>query len=60
VNKEVLRIVAELGKLALAITMVRSYVAATPQLRSDIRFYLPEYRKRVLGHEGKKADLSIQ
>ena len=45
VNKEVLRIVAELGKLALAITMARSYVAATPQLRSDIRFRLPEYRE---------------
>src|SRR5271156_3653968 len=37
---EVLQIVAELGKLALA----GSYVAATPRLRSDIRLYLPEYR----------------
>ena len=45
-NTEVLRIVVELGKLALAITLAGSYVAATPRLRSDIRLYLSEYRER--------------
>lgn len=58
-NTEVLRIVVELGKLALAIMLARSYVAATPLLRSDIRLYLPEYRERrkqVTGYESEEAD----
>ena len=46
VDEEVLQIVTELGRLALAITLAGSYVAATPRLRSDIRLYLPEYRER--------------
>jgi hypothetical protein len=60
-HTEVLQIVAELGKLALAIalaiTLAGSYVAATPRLRSDIRLYLLEYRERrkqLLGMKAKK------
>ena len=45
-NTEVLQIVAELGKFALAITLAGSYVAAIPQLRSDVSLLLPEYRER--------------
>jgi hypothetical protein len=55
VNTEVLQIVAELGKLALAITLAGSYIAATPRLRSDIRSYLPEYRERRTQLLGMKA-----
>ena len=54
---EVLQIVEELGKLALAITLAGSYVAAKPRLRLDIRSYLPEYRERrqqLLGIKAKK------
>jgi tetratricopeptide (TPR) repeat protein len=57
VDAEVLQIVAELGKLALAITLAGSYVAATPRLRSDIRLYLLEYRERrkqLLSMKAKK------
>jgi hypothetical protein len=46
VNKEVLQIISEPGKLALAITLAGSYIAATPRLRSDIHLYLSEYHKR--------------
>lgn len=56
-NTEVLQIVSELGKLALAITLAGSYIAATPQLRSDIRLYLLEYRERrkhLLSTKAKK------
>jgi hypothetical protein len=45
-EKDVLLIIQELGYLALAITLVGSYVAAIPPLRSDIRLYLTEYRER--------------
>ena len=45
-NTKVLQIVAELGKLALAITLAGSYVAAIPRLRSDVRLFPPEYRER--------------
>ena len=57
VDAEVLQIVAELGRLALAITLAGSYVAATPRLRSDIRLYLLEYRdrrKQLLSMKAKK------
>jgi hypothetical protein len=56
-NKEVLQIVSELGKLALTITLAGSYIAATPRLRSDIRLYLLEYRERrkhLLSTKAKK------
>jgi len=33
------------GKLALAIALAGSYVAAIPRLRPDIRLYLLEYRE---------------
>jgi tetratricopeptide (TPR) repeat protein len=46
IAEEVSVITEELGKLALAITLAGSYVAATPRLRSDVRLYLPEYRAR--------------
>ena len=46
VETEVLRIVEELGRLALAIAPAGSYVAATLRLRSVIRLCLPEYRER--------------
>jgi tetratricopeptide (TPR) repeat protein len=55
IETEVLEIVAELGKLALAITLGGSYVAATPRLRSDIRLYRPEYRERRKQLLGIKA-----
>ena len=54
---EVLRIVEELGRLALAITLAGSYVAATHRLKSDISLYLPEYRERrkqILGMKARK------
>ena len=41
---EIVQTVTELWKLALAITLAGSYVAATPRLWLDIRLYLPEYR----------------
>ena len=43
---EVALIVEELGRLALAITLAGAHVAATPRLSSDIRRYLPKYRKQ--------------
>jgi tetratricopeptide (TPR) repeat protein len=43
---EVLKIVKELGYLALAITLAGSYVATTPHLSSNLRQYLREYRER--------------
>jgi tetratricopeptide (TPR) repeat protein len=55
VETEVLQIVEELGRLALAITLAGSYVAATPRLRSDIHLYLPEYRERRKQLLGMKA-----
>ncbi|KAI4219521.1 MAG: hypothetical protein L6R36_008266 [Xanthoria steineri] len=39
-------IVKELGYLALAITLAGLYVSVTPRLSSNIRGYLPEYRRR--------------
>jgi Myb-like DNA-binding domain len=47
---------AELGKLALTITLAGSYVAATLRLKSDIRLYRPEYyerRKQLLGMKAR-------
>lgn len=40
------QIVKELGYLALAITLAGSYISVTPRLSSNIRGYLPEYRRR--------------
>jgi hypothetical protein len=57
VDTEVLQIVAELGKLALATTLAGSCVATIPRLRSDILLYVPEYRdrrKQLLGMKAKK------
>ncbi|KAL9607188.1 MAG: hypothetical protein Q9167_007873, partial [Letrouitia subvulpina] len=45
-EREIRRIVEELGYLALAITLAGSYVSVTPRLSSDIGKYLPEYRQR--------------
>jgi hypothetical protein len=45
IEKEILTIADELGYLALAIMLARSYVAATPRLASNIRLYLAEYRE---------------
>jgi tetratricopeptide (TPR) repeat protein len=44
--EEILKIVKELGYLALAVTLAGSYVATRPRLSSDLRQYLPEYRER--------------
>jgi tetratricopeptide (TPR) repeat protein len=43
---EVELIVKELGYLALAITLAGSYVSMTPRLSSDLKQFLPEYRRR--------------
>ena len=43
---EIGQIVKELGYLALAITLAGLYVSVTPRLSSNIRGYLPEYRRR--------------
>jgi hypothetical protein len=45
-TSDISKIVEELGYLALAITLAGSYVSVTPRLSSDIKTYLPEYRKR--------------
>ena len=46
IRKEVNGVVRELGYLALAITLAGSSVLVTVRLSSDIRRYLPKYRKR--------------
>ena len=46
VKYEVKAIVKELGYLALAVTLAATYVGRTPRLRSDIKTYLPEYKRR--------------
>lgn len=56
---EIDRIVAELGFLALAVTLAGSYVAATPRMRSNIREYLPEYRQRRKALLGRKAKQQV-
>lgn len=43
---EVRAITKELGHLALAVTLAATYVGSTPRLQSDIKAYLPEYRRR--------------
>ena len=45
-TREIEMIVRELGHLALAITLVGSYISVTPLLSSDTKIYLPEYRIR--------------
>ncbi|KAJ9661940.1 hypothetical protein H2198_001692 [Neophaeococcomyces mojaviensis] len=45
-EEQITAIVQELGRLALAVTLAGSYVAATPRLRADLTRYLPEYRER--------------
>ena len=45
-GREVELIVKELGHLALAITLAGSYVSVTPRLSSDLKRFLPEYRRR--------------
>ncbi|KAI7194846.1 hypothetical protein KC316_g4698, partial [Hortaea werneckii] len=52
-------IVAELGYLALAVTLAGAYVAATPRYRSNITEYLPEYRRRRKALLGRKAKRQI-
>jgi len=50
-NTEVLRIVVELDKLTLTITLAASYITTTPRLRSDLRlylFYAPDMTTRYL------------
>ena len=54
IKEEIIKIVQELGHLALAITLAGSYVATTPRIASDIGLYLPEYhihRKRLLSRK---------
>ena len=53
-TQEIIKIVEELGCLALAVTIAGSYIAATPRLASKIELYLPEYhkhRKRLLSRK---------
>jgi len=57
VETEMLKIVEEFGRLALAIALAGSYVAATPRLRSAIHLYLPEYRERQKQLLGVKASV---
>lgn len=45
-EREVVKIVDELGRLALAISLAGAYIAATPRLKNDIYKYLPEYKER--------------
>ena len=45
-TEETGRIVKELGYLALAIILAGSYVSMTPRLKSDVKRYLPEYKRR--------------
>ncbi|KAI9773490.1 MAG: Kinesin light chain 3, partial [Geoglossum umbratile] len=46
VEDEIKAIVKELGHLALAVTLAATYVGRTPRLQSNIKAYLPEYRRR--------------
>ncbi|KAH0562801.1 hypothetical protein GP486_002573 [Trichoglossum hirsutum] len=46
VEDEIRAIVKELGHLALAVTLAATYVGRTPRLQSNIKAYLPEYRRR--------------
>ncbi|KAF2011166.1 hypothetical protein BU24DRAFT_466895 [Aaosphaeria arxii CBS 175.79] len=46
IRNEVIAIVHELGYLALAVTLAASYIGSTPRLRSNIKTYLPDYRRR--------------
>jgi tetratricopeptide (TPR) repeat protein len=46
VKDEIKAIVKELGYLALAVTLAATYVGRTPRLQSNIKAYLPEYRRR--------------
>lgn len=45
-TEEIGRIVKDLGYLALAVTLAGSYVSMTPRLKSDVKRYLPEYKRR--------------
>jgi len=57
VETEELKIVEELGRLALAIALAGSYVVAMPWLRLAIRLYLSEYRERQKQLLGMKASV---
>jgi hypothetical protein len=46
VEDEIKAIIKELGYLALAVTLTATYVGRTPRLQSNIKAYLPEYRRR--------------
>ncbi|PVH90155.1 hypothetical protein DM02DRAFT_79756, partial [Periconia macrospinosa] len=46
IHEEVKEIVKELGCLALAVTLAGAYVGTTPRLQTNIKAYLPEYRRR--------------
>jgi nucleoside phosphorylase/tetratricopeptide (TPR) repeat protein len=46
IEDEIKAIVKELGHLALAVTLAATYVGRTPRLQSNIKIYLPEYRRR--------------
>lgn len=45
-TEEIGRIVKDLGYLALAVTLAGSYMSMTPRLKSDVKRYLPEYKRR--------------
>ncbi|KAI9770550.1 MAG: hypothetical protein M1840_003140 [Geoglossum simile] len=55
-EKEVERIVKELGCLALAVNLAGTYVSRTPRLHSDIKGYLPEYGRRRQELFGRKPE----
>ncbi|KAJ5875173.1 TPR-like protein [Penicillium subrubescens] len=46
IEVEIKGIVRELGLLALAISLAATYVWRTPRLQSNIKGYLPDYRRR--------------
>lgn len=57
VREKVDSIVKGLGYLALAVTLAGAHVSATPRLKSDVRKYLPEYKRRrkdLLSRKPKK------
>ena len=56
---EVKLIVAELGCLALAITIAGTYVSQTPRLSANLPVYLDEYRRRGQELRHKQTDKLI-
>lgn len=57
--EEVKMIVEELGYLALAITLAGTYVSTTYRLQTDIKAYLPEYRRRRRALLERRPDIAV-